>query len=339
VVQALPQDLEESARAHRALQRAREVKRAVDLLRLALAYAVCAWPLRLLGAWFMLMDLGNLSDVAVLKRLRRCSPWLGWPIVAWLQARRLALSQRPGVRLRLVDATAVSRPGSQGTDWRVHLSLDLGNLCLDGIEVTDAHGGETLARFAARPGEVLVADRGLAFASGMGAILASRAGLLVRINWQNLPLTTQEGQRLDLIRWLQQVDRPCERPVGLCTPQGSFRLRLMACPIAAQAAASGARLSDPGRCLLRLSWPAYALRRPLCYDGPPPGRREGPAAWLVRLVFHYPDAERTAHLIRPCFRVLTMGSIPDSKARLIAEGGSRRAILRPRCTDHRFTLA
>jgi hypothetical protein len=142
----------------------------------------------------------------------------------------------PAVRLRLIDATVISRPGSQGTDWRVHLSLDLGSGCLAGIEVTDAHGGETLARFPVQEGEIRVSDRGYAFASGLGPVLQACGLVVVRINWQNLPLEDDSGQRLDVVGWLQQTfapgaTMPQEQALWLPTPEGRFPVRLIACPL------------------------------------------------------------------------------------------------------------
>lgn len=241
VMPFLPPDLDATARATKALVRRREVRCAADLLRIALAYAVCDWSLRLVGAWCLLVGLGDLSDVAVLNRLRQSVTWLGTLTVQLLQQRRLSLSRQEGVRLRLVDATTISRPGSQGTDWRVHLSLDLGRLCLDGIAVTDAHGGESLARFPGQAQEIVVADRGYAFANSLGPVLAAESWLVVRINWQNLPLQDGEGRRLDLIAWLQTTFvqgacEPQETPVWLSTPQGRFPLRLIAGPLCQEAA-------------------------------------------------------------------------------------------------------
>jgi hypothetical protein len=138
------------------------------------------------------------------------------------------------VRLRLVDATVISRPGSQGTDWRVHLSFDIGHMCLDGIEITDAQGGESLVRFDPRADEIYVADRGYSAARGLGAILATCARLVIRINWHNLPLHTEQGQRLDLIHWLEGLKRTTERRVVVSSSQGAFPVRLIAYPLPAQ---------------------------------------------------------------------------------------------------------
>lgn len=235
-VQALmPIDLETTAREEKALQRRRKIRRGSDLLRLVLGYAVCDWSLRLTGAWATLIGLGNLSDVAVLKRLRACRPWLGRVLGAWLMKRREQMTRRP-VRLRLIDATVVTRPGSQGTDWRTHLSLDLERLSLDGIEVTDAHGGETYARHVAQPGDILVGDRAHAHASSLGPVLAAGADTVTRISWQNLRLYI-EGQRLDVIAWLRSLGSALtERNVWLETPQGGFALRLVACRLSQQTA-------------------------------------------------------------------------------------------------------
>lgn len=234
--QALNLDLEATARESRALLRRREIRSAADLLRLILVYALCDWSLRLVGAWAVLQGIGCLSDVAVLKRLRHSQKWLGVLIGGLLKQRCQALRSQTVVRVRLVDASVICQPGSQGTDWRVHLSLDLERTCLDGIAVTDAHSGETLARFPTQDGEILVADRGYAFASGLGPPLESGASLAVRINWQNLPLRTLDGQPFDLIGWLKRLAGPDEHPVRLETPQGWFVLRMCACPLPQEAA-------------------------------------------------------------------------------------------------------
>jgi hypothetical protein len=237
----LPADLEASARATAALVRRRGVRQALDLLRVILLYAWCDWSLRLVGARGVLLGLADLSDVAILNRLRHSTTWLGVLLVQLLQRRRVRLRQQDGVRLRLVDATVVSRPGSRGTDWRVHVSLDLGHLCLDGVEVTSAQGGESLARFPGQPGDIDVADRGYAFVSSLEPDLVAGAKCVVRINWQNLPLQDEEGQRIDMAAWLRKAFRGSvtgtrEGEVWLCTSQGRFPLRLVAGALPQEAA-------------------------------------------------------------------------------------------------------
>src|SRR3972149_2697576 len=93
-VKLVPVDLESTARSERALQRRRQVRSANALLRMVLAYALCDWSLRLVGIWASVIGLAELSDVAVLHRLRKCRAWLGKIAFAWLLGRRKGLAQR-----------------------------------------------------------------------------------------------------------------------------------------------------------------------------------------------------------------------------------------------------
>jgi hypothetical protein len=224
----IPVEVDALAWETKAMQRRREVKSPLDLLRMVLAYSVCDWSLRLVGAWATTIGLGRLSDVAVRKRLRNTLPWLGRIIGTWLQRRQKGLARR-AVRVRLIDATVISEPASQGTDWRVHARFDLGTFSMTGVEITDASGGETLARHAMGEGEINVADRGYAHRKGLATVFAALADFVVRITWQNLPLETIDGQPFDPIRWLRaQFHYPCETWVWMKTPTGRVELRLVA---------------------------------------------------------------------------------------------------------------
>jgi hypothetical protein len=228
----LRNDLEARAKATGALVRRRQVRSALDLLRLVLAYALFPWSLRMLGAWFCLLGLGRLSDVAILKRLRQSRLWLGTLLVQLLQP-QVALTPQPEVRIQLVDATIIANPGRHKGRWYVHTSFDLGRMALTHLALTDQRSAESLAHFSSQPGEIRIADRGYAYARSLGAGLATGAWHIVRAHWQNLTLLDPAGQRLDVLAWLRsQADRsftaPGECPVQVVTPAGTFALRLIA---------------------------------------------------------------------------------------------------------------
>ena len=208
-------DLERTAKETKAIQWKREISSAKDLLRLILFYATSDWSLRLVGAWALLQGIGYLSDVAILKRLRNSRAWMGKLVFLLMQKRVSALKRLPGVRLRVIDATTINVPGSKGIDWRLHLSFDLGNLCLDGVEITDRYGGESLARFEAQSNEIWVADGAYPFASGMAPILHAGAGLIVRINWRNVPVCGPDGQRFEIIPWLKTLTTLSEKLIWM----------------------------------------------------------------------------------------------------------------------------
>ena len=132
------------------------------MLRIVLAHSLCGMPLRHTAAWAEVSGIASLSNVALLKRLRKCSDWMGQLLGLKLAERTSPPSLGAGdLKARLVDATCICHPGATGTSWRVHLGYDLRRHCIDHVELTDASGGETLKRFEIGPGELVVGDRAL----------------------------------------------------------------------------------------------------------------------------------------------------------------------------------
>ena len=70
-------DVEATARLRGAFTRAREVKDAATLLRLALAYGGLGMSLRETCAWAEAGGIASLTDPSLLGRLCKAAPWLG----------------------------------------------------------------------------------------------------------------------------------------------------------------------------------------------------------------------------------------------------------------------
>jgi hypothetical protein len=194
-------DLDESAKKTGALVRKRSIGAADQLLRLVFAYALVGMPLRQTAAWAQVMAIASLSNVALLKRLRGSRMWLGQLLGLKLAERSNPPAPRNSWKIRLVDATCVQKPGSKGTDWRVHLSYDLFRRCIDDLEVTDGKGGETLKRFRFTPAELVIGDRGYAHRPGIHHVAACQAYFIVRHNWNTVPLAEGFG----LFAWLRKI--------------------------------------------------------------------------------------------------------------------------------------
>jgi len=77
-----------------------------------------------------LADLAAVSDVALLKRLRRSEEWLRCLCLALL--RENALASGPAARqFRIVDGTVIKEPGKTGCQWRILYSIQLPTLVCD----------------------------------------------------------------------------------------------------------------------------------------------------------------------------------------------------------------
>jgi len=200
-----PSDLDDIAKESGAVSRWRNLKNGEDLLRLILAYVVEDLSLRSVAAWTTRSDLMAMKDTSVLHRLKQSVPFLE-TVLAHLLNFRVGGEAAKGSVFRINDATVISIPGSKGTDWRIHAVYDPENSRLARVQVTDVSGGERLDRDRYAPGEVVIADRGLAHARGIHAVADAGAYSLLRMHWQNIRLLDVELSKLDLEVLLRRAD-------------------------------------------------------------------------------------------------------------------------------------
>jgi len=188
------------------LVRRRCVDSAETLLRLALVHAFCDHSLRETALWAETAGIVSVSDVALLKRFRRCGPWLGHLVLQKIAERsQWSCSYEGDLRIRIVDATHLSSPGAKGTNWRLHLGLDLGSLMVDHFEFTDWRVGESFDRFPVIPNELLVGDRGYAHRDPMARVANAGGFFLVRLPWSVVPLNASGDIPFDLFGFLRSI--------------------------------------------------------------------------------------------------------------------------------------
>ena len=239
--------IEASARATKAFQRARGVPGAVVLLRLVLAYCLRQGGLRSTAAWASAVGLADISNVALLNRLRGCGDWLAALVGGVLAAAAPAASR--GRLVRLIDATAVPKPGvgaRRGNGvWRIHSAFDLPAERFAFFEVTEERGGERFDRIAVEPGEIRIADRAYLQPERIAAVLAAGGDVVVRCAWRNAAWRDAAGEPLDMIAMLRQGAEPglINRPIGVRRRGGAppLPLRLVAVKKSPPAAAAARR--------------------------------------------------------------------------------------------------
>ena len=192
-----------SAREHGAFLRARGVKSAQDLLRLALLYGPGGHSLRSVAAMAAAAGLADISDVAVLDRLKAAADWLEY-LCKQLLAR---LADEMGVidterPIRIVDGSRLEGPGDRV--WRLHLCYDPGRACIVDAAITSTKEGERLDRLAVTAGEIRLGDRGVPKPDGLRNTLDAGADVLVRLTWNSLQLSAG-GKPLDWLRLFKQA--------------------------------------------------------------------------------------------------------------------------------------
>jgi hypothetical protein len=200
-------DVEATARAHGAFTRAREIKNAATLLRLALAYGGLGMSLRETCTWAEASGIASLRDPSLLERLCKAAPWLGDMVAALIAEQTEAPAKRwAGYRLRALDGTSICEPGADRTTWRLHVGYDLASGQVDQLELTDGRGAENLRRLTYRPGDVVLADRYYARPRDLRPVIDAGAHFIVRTGWNSLRLLKPNGEPFDLFAALAAQD-------------------------------------------------------------------------------------------------------------------------------------
>jgi hypothetical protein len=244
-------DLDALARETGALKRRRGdgISDSETLLRLFLARGPGGKSLQETAAWASQIGLAELTGQSLNERLHRSVAFLSAVTRHLLAARAGPPVLWAGRCLHLIDGSTVSRPGSQGTDWRIHAVYDLGRGGFRHLEVTDGHGAESLLRCAPAAGEVAIADRGYARARELRACLEAfgpqARDFIVRVGWSALVLRDIQGAPFNLIETLARLPAettPHEWAVqmlgGPPPAAAPLALRLIALPLPADKAAA-----------------------------------------------------------------------------------------------------
>jgi hypothetical protein len=247
LLRQFPEGWEIQAHLTGAIERFRRFRSAADLLRTLLLHVGLGYSLRETAVRATQAGLATVSDVAVLDRMRKAAGWFRWICNRLLEEKRWELPEPGGWKVRILDGTLVKGPGAGARSWRIHYSLIVPGLECDYLELTSAKGkqtGEVLNRFPARPGELILADRGFAKPPGVEALAREGAALIVRLNTGSLPLYTARGQRFQLLEAVQQItepDQPAEWQVYVHGPNRRVAGRLCVIRKSAEAIARAQR--------------------------------------------------------------------------------------------------
>lgn len=237
----LPVDWVEQAKPCGALRRLRGFASAEMLLRVLLIHLAEGISARETVVRARLGGFAQVSDVALLKRLKGSGEWLRWMaeqvMTNWLLVKPAAVFGG-GMTVRVLDATTVQEPGVTGSMWRLHYSVRLPSLQCDEVHVTGRGTGESFKRFAVKAGELIVADRGYAHPEGIAEVLKAGGHVLVRINLTNVPLRSPSGAVMKPLTRLRRLrsGQVGEWDVRLPLAQGLVPARLCAVKLSAQAA-------------------------------------------------------------------------------------------------------
>ena len=172
--------------------------------------------MRSTAAWATSVGLVDISNVALLYRLRQCGDWL-----AMLVGQALAAAAPKASRGRLIRISTPPRcrrgPGARKKNelWRIHSAFDLPQERFGHFELTDQQGGETLDRIPVVPGEIRLGDRAYLQPERMASLLEAGADFVIRAGWKSARWLDGEGNAVDLVAELRKARPRADRSADL----------------------------------------------------------------------------------------------------------------------------
>lgn len=285
-LQALPADFHDLAIEFKAFSRGRKIKSPAQLLQVVMSYCGLDQALRETAGHFTLWQ-ERISDTAIHDRLKACGPWVK-ALLSRLMGRAVEPLLAGQRRLVVVDGSTVQGPGAKGTWYRLHLAVDLVQLHLLYVKVTDVHEGECLTHYPLQAGDVVLADRGYNRAPAWRACAEQGVDLVVRYKPQSVTLLDPSGVKINWWTELQATAASMRcLPVQAVDPGHVLRGYVHACRLPPTQAAAARR---------RLTAQAKKKGRPLSQ------RALALAAWVLIFTTVPPTVLPTA-TIAPLYRV------------------------------------
>lgn len=205
-----PEGWDRQAKETGAMERQSGIKIPETLLRLFLLHVARGYSLRETAVRAKESGLATISDVGLLKRLRRSEDWLHWLCTQLVAENGVRMPQQKDQgAIRIVDGTVIKEPGKTGSQWRILYSMRLPDLRCDYFDLTATTGagtGESFARLPVVKHDLILGDAGYGTAAGIGWVVSQGGDVLVRINPQTLPLRQKRSGRFDLLSHLQTLN-------------------------------------------------------------------------------------------------------------------------------------
>lgn len=205
-----PDGWEQKAKETGAIEREIGIKVPETLLRLFLLHVGRGYSLRETSVRAKESGLAKISNVGLLKRLRRSEDWLHWLCTRLVAENGVLMPKPTGPgAVRIVDGTIIKEPGKTGSQWRILYSLRLPDLRCDFFDLTATVGsgtGESFTRIPVAPKDLILGDAAYSSAPSVQWVVDHGGGVLVRLNPKSLPLSEPAGGgSFELLAHLQKL--------------------------------------------------------------------------------------------------------------------------------------
>jgi hypothetical protein len=204
----LPKDYEEDCYKQGAIIRKRGVTNPSDLMMLAMFHLQNGCTLMEMSEIARITKLGNMSDVAFMKRFEQCGDW--FRSINEKIASQCLIQYHPPKWLEdktiiAVDATDVTEKGRSGRTYRLHYALDILKMTSIEHKITTNQIGESLCNFTMQRGNIIIADRGYATIKGIVHCIEAGAEYILRLRKNSFTVRDENNEKIDLTVMLSKL--------------------------------------------------------------------------------------------------------------------------------------
>lgn len=205
MLKALPEGYERACYETKAIIRKRGVTSPGDLMMLAMFHLINGCSLIEVSEIARLTKLGQMSDVAFMKRFEQCGDWFKW-IAKQLKTDGMVNYEKPlylaPYTVLGVDASDVMEKGRSARTWRLHYALNIFEMSSESYKLTKQKVGESLLNFDFKPHQLVVTDRMYSTIPGMKHCLEQGADFILRMKANSFTLYDESGQKVDILNLL-----------------------------------------------------------------------------------------------------------------------------------------
>ena len=198
----LPEGWEAKAKELGALKRAREIKSAEELLWLILLYLTEGRSFRGTSALMRLSGKQEISDVAILKRMRNSGDWLQWLCETIYRQAGLTVEKPQWLgnkNVKLVDGSEDVKCGVRRQCYMLHYCLDLFTLGAHEFLVTDNKTGEKLTNYKGfGKDDIVIGDRMYGTLAGISYLKEQGVGYVLRLRSGCFTMYNSRNQEMDI---------------------------------------------------------------------------------------------------------------------------------------------
>jgi hypothetical protein len=214
LIRELPLDYEADCFKEKAMERTRGIASPADLMMLVMFHLHSGCSLIDISQIAKISGLGNVSDVAFMKRFAKCGEW-------FKAINKKLISNKPDLCDEIIqyekpnwmqgkdvlglDASDVSEKGCSGRIYRLHFALNIFDMQSYEQSITTTKTGESLTNFELSKDCIVIADRIYSSIKGIEHCVDKGANYILRLRKNSFTPCDENGNKINLLDHFNQL--------------------------------------------------------------------------------------------------------------------------------------